>query len=58
MIDGRGKVVSEAKVATDPLELVMHLSRFGGKLSLVGLEAGALTPWLAREMVALGLPVW
>ena len=57
VIDGRGKVVWEAKVATDPSELVLHLSRFSGELSLVGLEAGALTPWLAREMAALGLAV-
>jgi transposase len=57
VIDGRGKVVSEAKVATDPGELARHLMQFGVALSLVGLEAGALTPWLAREMAALGLPV-
>jgi transposase len=57
VIDGRGKVVSEAKVATDPSELARHLMQFGVALLLVGLEAGALTPWLAREMAALGLPV-
>ena len=57
VIDGGGKVVSEAKVATDPSELARHLMQFGVAFSLVGLEAGALTPWLAREMAALGLPV-
>ena len=34
VIDGRGKVVWEAKVATDPSELVRHLARFDGELSL------------------------
>jgi transposase len=56
VLDGRGQVVSEAKVRTEPAALTAHLAGFEG-LSLVGLEAGALTPWLAREMAALGLPV-
>lgn len=57
VVDGRGRVVSEAKVVTDPGALAVHLSGFGADLSQVGLEAGALTPWLAREMAVSGLPV-
>jgi transposase len=56
LIDGRGQVVAEAKVKTEPATLAAHLGRFSD-LRLVGLEAGALTPWLARELEGLGLPV-
>jgi transposase len=56
VIDGRGGVVSEAKVKTEPATLAGYLGGLEG-LELVGLEAGALTPWLARELEALGLPV-
>lgn len=57
VIDGCGRMVLEAKVETGPGVLVEHLARFGAGLSLVGLEAGSLSPWLAREMAARGLPV-
>lgn len=57
VIDGRGRVISEAKTVTEPAALAAHLGRFGGGLTLVGLEAGALTPWLARELAASGLPM-
>jgi transposase len=56
VIGGRGQLISEAKVKTEPAALATHLAGFEG-LALVGLEAGALTPWLAREMEAVGLPV-
>lgn len=56
VLDGHGAVVDEARVASDPDALAGYLSRWGGELEIVGLEAGALTPWLARELVTLGLP--
>lgn len=55
-IDGRGTVVWEGTVETAPGMLAAALARFGTE-SRIGLEAGALTPWLAREMRALGLTV-
>jgi len=57
VIDGRGEVVSEMRIETEPAVLAAHLARFGNGLTKVGLEAGALTPWLARELAAMGLPV-
>lgn len=57
VIDARGRLVLKAKAATDPDALAALLGRFGGALALVGLEAGALTPWLARELAALGVAV-
>lgn len=56
VIDGRGQVIRETKVETEPSALAAHLGRLGSA-ALVGLEAGALTPWLARAMEALGLAV-
>ena len=58
VIDGRGAVVGEAKVVTGPEALAGWLARWGGMLALVGLEAGALSPWLARELEALGCRWW
>lgn len=57
VIDGVGQVAGEAKVETEPAALAAYLARWGGELVLVGLEAGALSPWLARELEGLGLPV-
>lgn len=57
VIDGRGHVVEEIKVSTTPASLSSALSGFGDALALIGLEAGALTPWLARELKAQALPV-
>jgi len=57
IVDGRGRFVTEAKVATTPVALAATLRGFVPGLVLAGLEAGALTPWLARELAAAGLPV-
>ena len=57
VLDAGGRVSSEARVATDPAALADHLARFAGDAVAIGLEAGALTPWLARALAGRGLPV-
>ena len=52
-----GKVVREAKVATDPGELGRYLRGAGVELKRVGMEAGATTQWLYGGLAELGLPV-
>lgn len=57
VVDGRGQVVSEAKVASEPEALAAYLGSLAGTIVAIGLEAGALTPWLARALTERGLPV-
>lgn len=57
VLDAGGRVVSEAKVASDPAALAAHLAPVADGIVAIGLEAGALSPWLARELVARGLPM-
>lgn len=57
VLDATGTVVSEAQVASDPAVLADHLARCARDVVAIGLEAGALTPWLARALAGRGLPV-
>ena len=57
VIDGDGRVVAEAKVATEPAAIAAYLARWSGSLAKVGLEAGSLSPWLWHALRDLGLPV-
>jgi len=52
-----GRVVLEATVATEPQAIVVALKPFLKRLHLVGHEAGGVSPWLHRELQALGLPM-
>lgn len=56
VIDDAGEVVYEGKVASEPPALAQCLSRWAGTVAKVGLEAGALSPWLYGGLVAAGLP--
>ncbi len=57
VVDGQGKILREAKVASEPEALIawFHSSRF--ELERVGLEAGPLSQWLFAAMRAAGLAV-
>lgn len=56
VIDDKGGVMLETKVASEPAAIAVALAPFAGGLRAVGHEAGSLSPWLQREMKALGLP--
>src|SRR5579862_2370686 len=57
VVDGQGRILREAKVASEPEALIawFHSSRF--ELERVGLEAGPLSQWLFAAMRAAGLAV-
>jgi predicted NBD/HSP70 family sugar kinase len=43
VLDGTGRVVSEAKLDTDPEAIAAHLHRAGFAVERLGLEAGPLS---------------
>src|SRR4051795_5746801 len=57
VVDGTGKIVREAKVASEPEALVAFFGQLGlSGLSLtrVGLEAGPLSQWLHAGLAGAG----
>jgi transposase len=46
VVDGRGKIVKEAKVASEPEALVYFLKELGFPVNRIGFEAGPLSQWL------------
>ena len=46
VVDATGKIVREAKVASEPEALVRFFRELGLPLARVGLEAGPLSQWL------------
>ena len=56
VVDGIGKIVSEAKVASEPQALIGWFASQGLKLTRIGLEAGPLSQWLYAGMRQAGLP--
>jgi transposase len=54
VVDATGKIVREAKVASEPEALVAFLGRLGLPLTRVGLEAGPLSQWLHAGLTAAG----
>src|SRR5438270_8242602 len=54
VVDATGKIVREAKVASEPEALVAFLGRLGLPLTRVGLEAGPLSQWLHAGLAAAG----
>ena len=46
VVDGSGKIVCEAKVASEPELLITWFGELGLELTRVGLEAGPLSQWL------------
>ena len=57
VVNATGKIVREAKVASDPAALIIWLKSLGYELSRIGLEAGPLSQWLYAAMREAGLTV-
>src|SRR5215207_4202532 len=55
--DATGRIVREAKVASEPEALIGWFSGLGFKLARIGLEAGPLSQWLNAAMRQAGLSV-
>lgn len=56
VVDEKGKVVKEARVASDPAVLVSFFGNFGHPMERIGLEACSLTAWLHEGLTGAGLP--
>ena len=52
VVDGRGKIVKEAKVASEPEALVCFFK--GVPVNRIGLEAGPLSQWLHAGLTQAG----
>jgi transposase len=57
VVDATGKIVREAKVATDPQALIAWFGSLGLQVARIGLEAGPLSQWLYAAMRQAGLAV-
>jgi transposase len=55
VVDAQGKILREAKIASEPEALIGWLRGLGLGLSRIGLEAGPLSQWLYAAMVREGL---
>ena len=56
VVDATGRIVREAKVASEPEALARFFDELGLPLTRVGLEAGPLSRWLHAGLGAVGLP--
>ncbi|MBL8544298.1 MAG: IS110 family transposase [Hyphomonadaceae bacterium] len=54
VVDGAGKIVFEAKLASEPAAIAAALKPYAQSLRQIGHEAGALSPWLQHELKAMG----
>jgi transposase len=54
VVDATGRIVREAKVASEPEALVAFLGRLGMAVTRVGLEAGPLSQWLHEGLAKAG----
>jgi transposase len=57
VVDGLGKIVREAKVASEPEALVRFFRGLETGVTRIGLEAGPLSQWLHAGLVAAGFEV-
>jgi transposase len=57
VVDATGRVVREAKLASEPEALTAWLKNLGLEIVRIGLEAGPLSQWLYAGMKPAGLPV-
>ena len=57
LVDGTGKILREAKVASEPEALIGWFRSLGQVLERIGLEAGPLSQWLYAAMRDAGLAV-
>jgi transposase len=54
VVDARGEIVREAKVASEPEALIRFLADQDLEIDRVGLEAGPLSQWLHAGLIAAG----
>jgi transposase len=54
VVDGTGRIVREAKVASEPEALVRSFRELGVPVTRIGLEAGPLSQWLHAGLTAAG----
>ena len=57
VVDGVGKIVREAKVASEPEALIRFFRGLETGVTRIGLEAGPLSQWLHAGLVAAGFEV-
>jgi transposase len=57
IVDDAGKIVREARVASEPEALLQVLTNTLYRFKRVGLEAGPLSQWLYSVLAVAGLPV-
>jgi transposase len=57
VVDASGRIVREAKVASEPEALIAWFGGLGISLARIGLEAGPLSQWLYAGMREAGLAV-
>jgi hypothetical protein len=57
IVDATGRVVREAKIASEPEALVGWFRQLGAELARIGLEAGPLSQWLYAAMRDAGFAV-
>jgi transposase len=57
VVDAQGKIVKEAKVASEPEGLIAWFAAHGTPMARIGLEAGPLSQWLFAGLTAAGLAV-
>lgn len=57
VVDRSGASVLSETVPTDPETIAQTLAPYGQSLRRVGHEAGSLSPWLHRQLEALGVPI-
>jgi transposase len=55
VVDATGRIVREAKVASEPEALVGFFGQLGLPLTRIGLEAGPLSQWLHAGLTGAGL---
>ena len=55
VVDAKGQIVREAKVASEPEALVRFFGRVGVGVTRIGLEAGPLSQWLHAGLAEAGL---
>ena len=57
VVDGTGRIVREARVASEPAALTRFLGQLGLVVTRIGLEAGPLSQWLHAGLTQAGLAV-
>ena len=57
VVDATGRIVREAKVASEPEALVRFFGQLGLAVTRIGLEAGPLSQWLHAGLTAAGFEV-